>query len=121
MAFSEVLEDKLMDVAAWVDENKYLNSIKDAFTVFMPFVIVGSFGTLLKALISSNTTGLAQFIPALSVLGPAFTALNFCCLSFMTLPVIYLIAHNIAKHKLLRLQLALFVLLLISRWFVLTL
>ena len=99
MAFSEVLEDKLMDVAAWVDENKYLNSIKDAFTVFMPFVIVGSFGTLLKALISSNTTGLAQFIPALSVLGPAFTALNFCCLSFMTLPVIYLIAHNIAKHN----------------------
>ena len=56
MAFSEAFEDKLMDVAAWVDENKYLNSIKDAFTVFMPFVIVGSFGTLLKALISSNTT-----------------------------------------------------------------
>lgn len=99
MAFSEGFEEKLMDIAAWVDENKYLNSIKDAFTVFMPFVIVGSFGTLLKTLISSNTTGLAKFIPALVALGPAFTALNFCCLSFMTLPVIFLIAHNIAKHN----------------------
>lgn len=99
MAFSQGFEDKLMDIAEWVDSNKYLNSIKDAFTVFMPFVIVGSFGTLLNTLITSTTTGLAQWIPALTILKPAFTAINFCCLSFMTIPVIYLIAHNIAKHN----------------------
>lgn len=99
MAFNEGFEDKLLDIAAWVDENKYLNSIKDAFTVFMPFVIVGSFGTLLNSLIASKTTGLAQFIPAAAQLGPAFTALNFCCISFMTIPILYLIAHNIGKHN----------------------
>lgn len=99
MAFSEGFEDKLLDIAAWVDENKYLNSIKDAFTVFMPFVIVGSFGSLLNSLIASKTTGLAQFLPAAAQLGPAFSALNFCCLSFMTIPILYLIAHNIGKHN----------------------
>lgn len=99
MALSQGFEDKLLDIAEWVDSNKYLNSIKDAFTVFMPFVIVGSFGSLLNSLIASKTTGLAQVVPAAAQLGPAFSALNFCCLSFMTIPVMYLIAHNIAKHN----------------------
>lgn len=99
MATSQAFEDKLLDIAAWVDDNKYLNSIKDAFTVYMPFVIVGSFGTLLNTLICSKTIGLAALVPEAAVLSPAFTALNFCCLSFMTIPIIYLIAHNIAKHN----------------------
>ena len=99
MALSQGFEDKLLDIAEWVDSNKYLNSIKDAFTVFMPFVIVGSFGSLLNSLIASKTTGLAQVVPEAAQLGPAFSALNFCCLSFMTIPVMYLIAHNIAKHN----------------------
>ena len=98
MALSQGFEDKLLDIAEWVDSNKYLNSIKDAFTVFMPFVIVGSFGSLLNSLIASKTTGLAQVVPAAAQLGSAFSALNFCCLSFMTIPVMYLIAHIIAKH-----------------------
>lgn len=99
MAMSEGFQDKLLDIAAWVDDNKYLNSIKDAFTVFMPFVIVGSFGTLLNTLICSKTIGLAALIPGAAALSPAFSALNFCCLSFMTIPIVYLIAHNIARHN----------------------
>ena len=43
--FSDKFQDGLMVVAEKVDDNKYLSSIKNAFTVFMPFVIVGSFGT----------------------------------------------------------------------------
>lgn len=54
--FSDKFQDGLMVVAEKVDDNKYLSSIKNAFTVFMPFVIVGSFGTLLNALIASDTT-----------------------------------------------------------------
>ena len=74
-------------------------AIKDAFTAFMPFIIIGSMGTLLKVLISSTTTGLAIWVPQLAALEPAFTAINFCTMSFMTLPVIFLIAMNLAKSK----------------------
>ena len=64
--FSDKFQDGLMVVAEKVDDNKYLSSIRNAFTVFMPFVIVGSFGTLLNALIASDTTGLAKWIPWLA-------------------------------------------------------
>lgn len=97
--FSEKFQDGLVLIAEKVDDNKYLSSIKNSFTVFMPFVIVGSFGTLLNALISSNTTGLAKWIPWLANLKPAFTAMNFCTMSFMAIPIIFLIAMNLAKHN----------------------
>ncbi|MCD7908660.1 MAG: hypothetical protein LUH04_13460 [Clostridium sp.] len=97
--FSDKFQNGLMIVAEKVDDNKYLSSIKNAFTVFMPFVIVGSFGTLLDALIASDTTGLAKWIPWLVNLKPAFTALNFCTMSFMSVPIIFLIAMNLAKHN----------------------
>ena len=41
MAFSEKFEDVMMVVAEKVGDNVYLSAIKDAFTAFMPFVIVG--------------------------------------------------------------------------------
>ena len=77
----------------------YLTAIKDAFTAFMPFIIIGSMGTLLKTLISSTTTGLAIWVPQLAALEPAFTAINFCTMSFMTIPIVFLIAMNLAKQK----------------------
>lgn len=97
--FSQKFEDGLMIVAEKVDDNKYLSSIKNAFTVFMPFVIVGSFGTLLNALIASNTTGLARWLPWLANLKPAFSAMNFCTMTFMAVPIIFLIAMNLAKYN----------------------
>lgn len=99
MAFGEKFEDAMMTVAEVVGDNKYLMAIKDAFTAFMPFIIIGSMGTLLKVLISSTTTGLAIWVPQLAALEPAFTAINFCTMSFMTLPIIFLVAMNLAKSK----------------------
>lgn len=98
-AKSNKLEDLLMDIADFVDSNVYLRSIKDAFTDYVPFIIVGSFGSLLSSLISSTSTGLAQWIPALANLAPAFTAMNFAAVSCMTVPIIFLIAMNLAKAK----------------------
>lgn len=46
MAFSEKFQDGLMIIAEKVDDNQYLAAIKNAFTAFMPFIIVGSFATL---------------------------------------------------------------------------
>ncbi len=97
--FSEKFEDAMMVVAEKVGDNQYLMAIKDAFTAYMPFVIIGSMGTLLKTLISSTTTGLAQWVPALAELAPAFTAINFCTMTFMTIPIIFLIALNLARQK----------------------
>lgn len=99
MAFSEKFEDVMMVVAEKVGDNVYLSAIKDAFTAFMPFVIVGSMGTLLKTLVSSTTTGLAQWVPALAGLEPAFTAINYCTMSFMTVPITFLIGLYLARAK----------------------
>lgn len=95
--FSEKVEDALMLVAEKVDDNKYLGAIKNTFTIFMPFIIVGSFATLFKSLISSTTTGLAKWIPMLANLNDAFTAINFATLGIMTIPIVFLIAVHLAK------------------------
>ncbi len=98
-SFGEKFEDTMMTVSEVIGDNKYLTAIKDAFTAFMPFIIIGSMGTLLKTLISSTTTGLAIWVPQLAALEPAFTAINFCTMSFMTIPIVFLIAMNLAKQK----------------------
>lgn len=97
--FSEKFEDGLGILAEKVDSNKYLGSIKDAFTAYVPFIIAGSFGTLLTQLISSSKTGLAQWVPWLENLGPAFSALSFCTISCMTIPIIVLIATQLARRN----------------------
>lgn len=99
MAFMNKVEDKLMDVAEFVDSNMYLGSIKNAFTDYVPFIIVGSFGTLLGSLISNTRTGLAQWIPWLANLAPAFSAMSFAAVSCMTIPIIFLIALHLAQAK----------------------
>lgn len=97
--FSGKFEDGLSVIAEKVDSNKYLGSIKDAFTAYVPFIIAGSFGTLLTSLVSSTSTGLAQWVPWLTNLGPAFSALSFCTISCMTLPIVYLIATQLARRN----------------------
>lgn len=95
---SQKFEDAILIIAEKVDDNKYLASIKNAFTTFLPFVIVGSLGSLLNNLIASPTSGLAQWIPSLAALGPAFSLLNYCTMSFMTVPIIFLVATNLARR-----------------------
>ena len=99
MALKEKMEDALITVAEKIDDNKYLQAIKNAFTAYMPFIIVGSFGTLFTALISSPKTGLAQWIPALESLSGAFSAMNFATMTFMTVPIIFLIAMYLARFN----------------------
>ena len=106
MAFSEKFEDALLLVAEKVDGNQYLTAIKNAFTAYMPFIIVGSFATLFNTLICSTSIGLAALIPAAASLKPAFTAINFATMSFMTIPIVFLIAMNLAKNDNLPPQLA---------------
>lgn len=89
------------DIAVAVDDNKYLAAIKDTFTVYMPFVIVGSFSTLLNVLLSSTTTGLAQFkmFSWLASLAPAFTALNFATMNIMALSIPVILGSILARKS----------------------
>ena len=46
------LQNVLLSISSKVETNKYLGSIKEAFTMFVPFIIVGSFGSMLNILVS---------------------------------------------------------------------
>ena len=92
------LQNVLLSISSKVETNKYLGSIKEAFTMFVPFIIVGSFGSMLNILVS-GANGLAQWIPLLSNLSPAFTAINFVTISCMSLPIAFLIGYKLAEKE----------------------
>ena len=45
----EILEEKLVPVAAWVAENKYVNGIRRAFIMMMPLLMIGSLFLMITA------------------------------------------------------------------------
>ena len=92
------LKNVLLSISSKVETNKYLGSIKEAFTMFVPFIIVGSFGSMLNILVS-GANGLAQWVPWLSNLSPAFTAINFVTISCMSLPIAFLIGYKLAEKE----------------------
>ena len=92
------LRNVLLSISSKVETNKYLGSIKEAFTMFVPFIIVGSFGSMLNILVS-GANGLAQWVPWLSNLSPAFTAINFVTISCMSLPIAFLIGYKLAEKE----------------------
>lgn len=88
------LQDKLINIGAKLNENKYLGSIRDSFISLMPFTMIGSISILWSNVIVNETTGLGAFfkpIMALSFLNPAFNALNFCTLGCISLIIAFLI------------------------------
>ena len=92
------LQNVLLSISSKVETNKYLGSIKEAFTMFVPFITVGSFGSMLNILVS-GANGLAQWVPWLSNLSPAFTAINFVTISCMSLPIAFLIGYKLAEKE----------------------
>ena len=99
MSFTDRFSDGLSIVAEKVDDNKYLNSLKNAFTYYLPFILVGSFASLFKSLISSEDSGLARWVPWLANLDDAFTAMNFATMTFMTVPIVFLLGWQLAKRN----------------------
>ena len=92
------LQNVLLSISAKVESNKYLGSIKEAFTMFVPFIIVGSFGSMLNILVA-GANGLAKWVPWLSKLSPAFTTINFVTISCMPLPIAFLIGYKLAEKE----------------------
>lgn len=101
MSFLDKYSEVVSDIAVAVDDNKYLAAIKNTFTIYMPFVIVGSFSTLFKVLLSSTTTGLAQFsvFSWLATLEPAFNAMNYATMNIMSLAIPVILGAMLARQN----------------------
>lgn len=69
----------------------YFSVLRSSFARLLPIILIGSFGTLFNTLISNPETGLAKWVPVLEKLTPAFSALSFATISFMTIPLVFLI------------------------------
>ena len=93
MSFSDKFADVLSRVAELVDDNKYLNCIKNAFTFYMPFVIIGSFASLFK-----TAAGFESFA-FIKPLQPAFAAINFATMTTMSLVIVFLLGMELAKKN----------------------
>ena len=61
--FSDKFIDGMSLVAEKVDENKFLGAIKDSFTIYMPFVIVGSFMSLFNTICAALRLALPSGSP----------------------------------------------------------
>lgn len=97
----ESLSLSIGKIAGKVDSNKYLYTIKTAFTIYMPFIIVGSFATLFDTLLCSPTVGLAQFesFSFLATISPAFVAINYATMSTMSIALAFLIGKILGNRN----------------------
>lgn len=99
MGFIDKFSDKLIDIAEKVDDNKYLSAIKNSFTIFLPFVVIGSFASLFANIICSTDVGLAKFIPALASLSGGFKAINYGTIGMISVYVCFFIGMQLAKRN----------------------
>ena len=98
--FTATMEKFLLPIANFMNSNKYICTIRDAFTMMMPIIIVGSFALLFNIYICS-TTGLAQFesLKWLSNYSKIFTTVNFACISCMALWTVFLVGYVLGDKE----------------------
>ncbi len=98
--FSEMLEKVLGPITTWMNSNKYVCAIRDAFTIMMPIVIVGSFALLFNIYICSST-GLAKYesLSWLANYSKMFSTVNYACISCMALWLTFLMGYKIGNKN----------------------
>lgn len=99
MGFFDKFGDSLLDLASKVDDNKYLSAIKNSFTQFLPFVVIGSFASLFVNVLCSKTTGLARFLPFLANLEPGFKGINYATIGMIAVYIAFFIGLQLAKRN----------------------
>lgn len=99
MRFFDKFSEITGSIAAKIEENKYLSAIKDSFTVYLPFIIIGSFSLLFNILLANPTTGLARFemFSWMTALSPAFNFINFATMEIMAILVCGILAYQLAR------------------------
>ena len=92
--------DLLMRLGSICAGNKYLNAIKNAFQNYIPFTVAGAVGILWTSVIVNADNGLGKLwepIMALKFLNPAFSAVQYFCISCITVGIIVMLAIELAK------------------------
>lgn len=84
---------KLVGLAAKIDRNKFLKSIKDALLTLLPLIIIGSFASMFSTVVKAEwCAGLG-----LAPLATMFSAISFACVTCMTIALVFLIGYLMAK------------------------
>lgn len=94
--------DVLMRFGSICSGNKYLNAIKTAFQNYIPFTIAGAVGILWTSVLVNETSGLGAFwkpIMNLEFLNPAFNAIQYFCISCITIGIIIMLAIEMAREN----------------------
>ena len=87
--------DVLSRLAVKINANKYISTNKDSFIDVIPFIIVGSIGTLLGSVIfSTNGLGSVKGFEWVLEMSPWFASLNYATINILAL----LIAYEVGKH-----------------------
>lgn len=87
-----------------INNKKYIIAIKNTFAALLPVIMAGAFATLFSAVIFDAEIGLAQIesLNFLSELKPMATSINYFTMNFLTIYVVFILGHEIAKLNKLR-------------------
>ena len=90
----------LVPVATFMNKNKYISCIRDAFAILMPMIIAGSFALLFNIYIC-GTTGLAGIsgLEWLSNFSGMFSTVNYACINCMALWTTLIVGYLLGEKN----------------------
>ncbi len=109
--FANFMDKWMVPLADFMNKNKYISCIRDAFTIMMPIIIAGSFALLFNIYIcgSNGLAGISGF-EWLSNYSGMFSTVNYACINGMalwtTLIVGYLLGNKNGQKPLVTMILA---------------
>ncbi|MEG0275411.1 MAG: PTS transporter subunit EIIC [Coprobacillus sp.] len=98
MSFNNKFMSKMMPIADWIAQNRYLLSIRDGFMLAFPATMFASIAIILQNL--PATFGFAEYIPeGINIfLNDFFGPIGNATMNISTLFIVFGIAYNLAKH-----------------------
>lgn len=98
--FSNFMDKWMVPVATFMNKNKYIGCIRDAFAILMPMIIAGSFALLFNIYIcgGSGLAGIAGF-EWLSNFSGMFSTVNFACISCMALWTTLIVGYLLGEKN----------------------
>lgn len=98
--FTSFLDKWMLPVANFMNKNKYIACVRDAFTVIMPMTIAGSFALLLNIYICGNN-GLASVagFEWLKTFSGMFTTVNYATISCIALWTTLVVGYTLGDKN----------------------
>ncbi len=101
------MKDKVMNnllkASTKIQAQRHMTAIKNAFTIMLPIIIIGSFCTLFTNVLCSTQEGALslaniQGLSWLSKLAPVFSSINYATMNLLALYAVVLIAYELCRH-----------------------